>query len=1077
MRSEAGYYRHPTLHGDRIVFVCEDDLWTVSADGGVARRLTANPGRCLFPVLSPDGTKIAFTGQDEGPSEVYVMDAEGGAPERLTHLGALMQTAAWRPDGTSIVFGTAWRQMFPGMMHLAEVSPAGGAPRELNLGPARAVSFQPDGKGIVIGRNGGDPARWKRYRGGTAGTLWADREGKGEFRPLVKLDGNLASPMWIGSRIYFLSDHEGHGNLYSVTPTGRSLTRHTDHEDYYVRFPSSDGERIVYHAGADLFVFDPTTNETRKVDVTIRSPRVGRSRKFVESASSLESFALHPKGHSVAVTARGGAHTFGLWDGPVVRHGAVSTERRRLAAYLSDGKRIVSISDRKGEEALVVENADGTGAAREVVGGLGRVLELEPAPAGAARVVVTNHRQELFLIDVAKRTKKRIAKSEYERIGTPAWSADGRYLTYAVSMTQRSASIRILDTTTGRSHAVTGTDFQDGMPAFDPSGRYLYFISWRVFDPVYDSHTFDLGFPRGARPYLVTLKKDDPSPFDASRRDPRLPTGVSSEDEAKGKKDDKAKKPALKIDFAGIEDRVVPVPVPEGRYLRVLGTPDRILMSSLPIQGSLEEGDESAPHATLQAWELEAEKIETISGGMTDFATTPDGKVLAIQVGKTLRVVNAAAKAAELDAKDATGRAAGWIDLERVQAEVQPGAEWKQMLREAWRLQRDQFWTPDMSGIDWKGVLARYLPLVDRIGTRTEFSDLAWEMQGELGTSHCYEMGGDYKPLPLVGYHQGFLGANLEYRARTKSWHVAKILRGDGWKEGAGSPLAAPGLSVKVGDRIVAVDGTKVGADTSPYAALVNRARRAVRLTLQTGKAKPRQVVVDATPAENGLRYRDWVEANRARVHKDTKGKVGYVHVPDMGAHGFAEFHRYFRTEVDRDGLIIDVRFNGGGHVSQLILEKLLRKRVGYDEARWQKGPISYPDMAPMGPMVALTNEYAGSDGDIFSQAWKIYGLGPLIGKRTWGGVVGIWPRHALVDGTVTSQPEFSFWFEGVGWGVENYGVDPDIEVEITPQDHHAGRDTQLERGLKEIGTILRKAKPGVPTFDDRPNLNPPRLP
>jgi tricorn protease len=503
-------------------------------------------------------------------------------------------------------------------------------------------------------------------------------------------------------------------------------------------------------------------------------------------------------------------------------------------------------------------------------------------------------------------------------------------------------------------------------------------------------------------------------------------------------------------------------------------------MSSLPIEGSLDQdwvgGGEPPAHATLQAWEFDAEKVEPVAPGITDFELSADARVLALRIGNRLRVVGSGAKAAELESKELSGRAAGWIDMSRASVEMHPGAEWKQMLREAWRLQRDQFWNEEMSGVDWKGVLERYLPLVERVGTRTEFSDLAWEMQGELGTSHCYEMGGDYQPFPMYGYDQGFLGANLEYRPRSKSWHVAGILEGDSWIEGGGSPLAAPGLSVKKGDRIVAVDGQPVGANRSPYACLVNRAGQAVRLTLSSGKGKPRTIVIDASGEEHTLRYRDWVEANRARVHKATKGRVGYVHVPDMGPRGFAEFHRYFRAEVDRDGLIVDVRFNGGGHVSQLLLEKLLRKRIGYDEARWQRGPFTYPDMAPMGPMVALTNEYAGSDGDIFSQAWKIYGLGPLIGKRTWGGVVGIWPRHALVDGTVTSQPEFSFWFEGVGWGVENYGVDPDIEVEITPQDYAAGKDTQLERGLAEVQAIIKKTKPGMPKFEKRPNLKPPRL-
>jgi tricorn protease len=347
-----------------------------------------------------------------------------------------------------------------------------------------------------------------------------------------------------------------------------------------------------------------------------------------------------------------------------------------------------------------------------------------------------------------------------------------------------------------------------------------------------------------------------------------------------------------------------------------------------------------------------------------------------------------------------------------------------------------------------------------------------WEMQGELGTSHCYEMGGDYLPEPA--YWHGFLGADLAWRAG--AWRIERIPRGDSWNEDARSPLAAPGTGIRKGDRILAIDGRPVGAKQSPQERLVNRARCPVTLTVRRGNGRPRDVVVTTLGAEFGLRYRDWVEANRESVHKATRGRVGYVHVPDMGPRGYAEFHRYFKTEMDYEGLIIDVRYNGGGHVSQLLLEKLLRKRVGYDASRWQ-GKFPYPSEAPMGPMVALTNEYAGSDGDIFSHCFKLYGLGPLIGKRTWGGVVGIWPRHTLVDGTVTTQPEFSFWFEDVGYGVENYGTDPDIEVDIKPQDYARGKDPQLDTGIKEIRKILKTAKVLKPDLSKRPSLKAPKLP
>ena len=477
---------------------------------------------------------------------------------------------------------------------------------------------------------------------------------------------------------------------------------------------------------------------------------------------------------------------------------------------------------------------------------------------------------------------------------------------------------------------------------------------------------------------------------------------------------------------------------------------------------------------TLSMIDLAMGKRHTFGDRVHGVRVTADGKHALLNTGSRLRVIKGTAAPKELSGESEPSRTTGWIDLGRIRAEVRPDAEWRQMFREAWRLQRDQFWTEDMAGIDWAWVHDAYLPLVDRVSTRSEFSDLMWEMQGELGTSHCYEMGGDYAPGRFYGV--GHLGADLAYDRRAKAWRIGRLPQGDSWQVASTSPLTAPGLGIKEGDSIVAVDGQKVGPKVSPSSLLVGQGGRNVTLTLRRGTGRTRDVVVKALRHEGALRYRDWVERNRAWVHAKSKGRMGYVHVPDMGVRGFSEFHRYYKGEVRRDGLIVDVRYNGGGHVSQLLLEKLLRRRVGYDLTRYN-GLLSYPQDAPTGCLVAITNEFAGSDGDIFSHAWKIYGLGPLIGRRTWGGVVGIWPRHALVDGTTTTQPEFAYWFQDVGYAVENYGTDPDIPVDILPQDHKAGRDPQLERAYKEMQALFKERKPGVPRLGKQPSLKPPRLP
>lgn len=1079
MSAAYGYYRFPAVGANEILFVSEDDLWSVPVDGGVAHRLTSNPGTASFPVVSPDGKRVAFTSRDEGQADIYVMDTDGGPARRITFMGANTVVAGWEPDGHSVVVATDWQQPFVGVQHLHRVPTDGGPSTPLGLGPARTVVRQPNGRGMVLSRMGREAAQWKRYRGGRAGTLWIDRTGSGDFVELIKLDGYLSNPMWIGRRIYFLSDHEGHGNIYSCTPTGRNLARHTHHDHFYARWPATNGSVIVYHAGGDLWSYDVAADQSRLLDVRVPSARPQRNRRFQVPGKHLESVELHPQGHSVAVVARGAAVTMPLWEGAPLRLGAPSVARSRLAAWVSDGKRIVMVSDDEGEESLVVRLGDGGDDGRRVRGDFGRIRDLAPSPAGADRVLLTNHRHEVLLVNLTTEKTRLVHHSPHSWIHGTAWSPDGRWVAFGASMTESTSSILLFDTRTGRKHQVTGSDFTDYDPSFDPGGKYLYFLSNRTYDPVPDSVFHDYAFPRSTRPFLVVLDSATPSPFAGELRSPR-PPGAPAADPAgdnrnaagKGEQKRPTTPEPVTITFAGLPDRVLAVPVPHGRYGRVIGAAGRIFFSSYPLKGAATKSP-ARPTGKLEVWDFAAEKVETVGEGISDFTVSADGKVLAALVGKKLRVIGAAGKFQEKNGSEAPGRETGWVDLDRIRLEVNPPAEWSQMFSEAWRLQRDYFWRDDMAQIDWKEVHARYQPLVDRVASRAEFSDLVWEMQGELGTSHAYEMGGDYRPEP--NWRQGALGADLRRDGRGV-WKVADIPRGDPWDPKASSPLTVPGVDIREGDRIVAVDGHPVGRAVSPYQALADRADRAVVLTVKRGRTKERDVVVKTLGDQTPLRYRDWVEKNRSHVHAASDNRAGYIHIPDMGAWGFSEFHRYWTAEMNYDGLVIDVRFNRGGNVSQLLLQKLLRKRLGYRVTRWNE-PASFPYDSPKGPMVALTNEYCGSDGDIFSHTFKLHGLGKLVGTRTWGGVTGIWPQQALVDGTVTTQPEYGTWFMDVGYAVENYGTDPDIEVIITPQDYRAGRDPQMERGLSELLEAIAAAEPLQPDFGPHPSMKAPRLP
>ncbi len=1085
MQQHSGYYRFPTIWQDRIAFVAEDDLWLATISGEEAQRLTKNKGRIAHPKFSPDGKWIAYIATEEGVPDIYVIPATGGEPRRLTFWGATWQFVGWSPDSTQILFASNAWQPFRHITKIYAVPLEGGDPVELPYGLALSVAYEPNGKGVLIGRNTTDYARWKRYRGGTVGVLWIDRSGRGKFtRLLPNLSGNITSPMWIGSRIFFLSDYEGIGNLYSCTPDGKDLRRHTHHTEFYARNATTDGNRIVYHAGGDLYLFDPATEENRKLPIEIRSFREARQRKFVSPTKFFESFALHPDGHSLSATIRGKTFLFPNWEGAVLQLGKPQGVRYRLSQWLPDKKHLLTISDESGEEVLELYDLRDLTQPKKRYPKLdiGHPIELSVSPTQNL-VAITNHRHELLLLNLDTAKLRRIDHSQYEALQGIDWSPDGQWLAYSIAETSHTFSIKLYNVKTRKKHLVTQPRFRDIRPTFDPQGRYLYFLSYREFNPVYDSLYFDLGFPKGARPYLILLQKDTPSPFE---REPRLVTAATERSPAKqseatstnATKQPKASKPpAVHIDLEDIEHRIRQFPVPENRYTDIQGTADAVFFLSTPPAGSL-DFEQSRTGGTLGMYHFQKRRYITLCTGVQNFHIAPSQQYLGYRTTENrLRVVKLQTLLTTEKLPEGSGYTEedGWINLGRIRVAVEPAAEYRQIFREVWRLQREHFWTSDMGGIDWEAIYHRYAPLLDRITTRDELSDLIWELQGELGTSHAYEFGGDY-PVPPQ-YLPGFLGADFQFDPKTQAYRIAKIYQGDPWKAESSSPLARLRPQIQEGDLLLAINGRPVTANAPPYQLLINHAQDEVAITVARSKRhKKRTFVIRTLRSERAARYRDWVEQNRAYVRQKTNGKVGYVHIPDMGPNGFAEFHRYFLQESSAEALIVDVRYNGGGHVSQLLLEKLLRRPLAFIFRRWGT-PEPYPSHAIAGPIVAITNEYAGSDGDIFSHSFKMLGLGKLIGKRTWGGVVGISPRYRLVDGTLTTQPEFSFWFRDVEWQIENHGTEPDIEVEITPQDWVRGKDPQLDKAIALVLQQLKRTQIARPQFSYRPHLAAPKLP
>ncbi len=1060
------YCRFPSIWNDLIAFVCDDDLWVMDA-GLKPQRLTNGRSQVTFPVFSPDGKYIAFTAYEEGANEIYVIPSKGGEAKRITYLGAASTALKWTSK-SEILFRTNAGYFTRRQNNLFVISPDGGSPRLRDFGPANHISFEPSGRGVVLGRNTGEPARWKRYKGGTAGELWIDLKGDFKYKKLIDLKSNLTCPLWIGERIYFISDHEGNGNLYSVNKLGKNIKKHSDLKEYYARNLSTDGRKIIFHAGGDLFVFDTSSGTLDKLIFHVPVPKMQARLKFDPALRYLEDFHPAHNGKSITFSARGNVFAMENFHGPAYRLRNKMNARYRLPKFLKKDNTVIAVDDESGEEEIRKYDFRHFERGEKICSGFGRAVMTKISPA-EDKVVLLNHKQEIMLIDIVQKRTQLVHRNKFGMIAGLNFSPDGKFLTYAAGISGKRTAIFLYDTEKKRETQITDPVLQDHSPSFSPDGKYIYFIGVRVFNPVYDQAQFELSFPKAEKIYAIPLRADVKAPGEFMPFEE--PPATDPKDTPKEAKKKEEKKITVSVDYENIKNRIRELPFPLGIYGDVEAEGKKIFALTLSPRGSLGDDffDDDLPQGSVVYYDIEKKKYGTFISNVSYYYLTKE--YIFVRIGRDAIKVFSNAEPVPAEMLSKSGREGGNIDLSRASVLVDPVMEWKQMYGEAWRLQRDNFWTENMSHINWKKVFDRYYVLLDRISTRAEFSDIIWEMQGELGTSHCYEFGGDYRHP--ANYPVGALGAEFSWSDAKKGWEIKRIYGGDSWEPRFASPLQTPGYSFGRGDVIKKVNGISVKKNITLGEMLLNEAGKEVELLVKPASGKKDfSAFIKAVGNETNILYREWVEKNRKLVHEKTKGRTGYVHIPDMGPFGFSEFHRYYLSEVEHDSLIVDVRFNGGGHVSPLILEKLKRKRIGYDIKRWGK-PEPYPSDSVLGPIVVLTNEHAGSDGDIFSHSSKLMELGKLIGKRTWGGVIGIWPRHFLSDGTITTQPEFSFWFTDVGWGVENYGTDPHIPVENYPEDYKKGYDRQLDTAISEILKDLKKKPPVHPDFKNRPNLNP----
>jgi tricorn protease len=1054
--AESSYLRYPHLARDLITFTAEDDVWLTSlseaADGRGTRawRLTADQAPVLHPRLNPSATHVAWTSTRVGSRspghgaarEAYAVPAEGGPVRRLTYWGDRFATVrGWVSDNEVLALSRAGQHS--SRKTWAFAVPLSGPARRLDYGPAGDVAVR-DGAvlvGSAMNFEPAEPAQWKRYRGGAGGKIWYSPDGSHYTRIFADVGLNLVNPMFVGPRVVFLSDHEGTGALYSAFPDGTDLRRHTDLGQYYARHATTDGQRVVYQRAGEIWMLESLDAEPVHLDIRLSGVRSGRAPYPVSAESQLGSFALDSTGRVLGAEVRGTVHWLPGRDGPARALLAEPGVRARLPVVIPGPGAVACASDNGGEDGLDVIPADGSAARRIGHGEFGRILELAVAPDGNTAAVACADGRLLTVALQGEPVITEIARSSNAEVAGLAFSPDSALLAWSQPWRpERGASqIRLARLADGTVADVTPPRFDDTWPAFTLDGRYLAFLSNRAFDPVYDAHHWDLGFLPGVRPYLVPLLATTPSPFA-----PEL-NGRPVEPEGAGEVP-----AAIGLDVAGLAGRIVPFPVAAGRYDKLRAVKDGVVWLELPRAGELGETVIGAAGESrgsrLVRYDLAECRRSVEVGVLDDYAVSGDGARLAYRTSGSLEI-----KPAGLDQVAS-------VDLDRIRVTVEPPAEWTQMYHETWRLMRDNFWRADMAGVDWAAMADRYRPLLGRIGSTDDLHDVLWELQGEMGSSHAGlrppAAGGD----PALA--QGLLGADVE-RAEDGMWRIARILPGESSVIGARSPLAAPGVAAAPGDFIVAVDGRPVDPGLGPNALLAGKAGQPVELTLRRDGADRRAVVVPLA-SEHAARYYDLVARQRAAVCEASGGRLGYLSIPDMMAGGWAEFHRDLYTEFRRDGLIVDLRDTQGGDAGQLVAEKLARRIIGWNLSRYEE-PSSYPADAPRGPIVAITDGYASSGGDLVIQALKSYRIATVVGTRTWGGVRGVDLRYELVDGTLVAQPKYAYWFAGVGWALENHGVDPDVEVSIAPHDWAAGRDPQLDTAVRLALQALEKRTAAAP--------------
>ncbi len=1068
---EARVLRFPAISGDTIVFSSAGDLYTVPAAGGLARKLTSHLGYEAFARFSPDGKWIAFTGEYDGNREVYLIPAQGGVPKRLTYTPSLGRddisdrmgpnnlVMGWTHDGKHVAFRSRMREWndFNGQLYLASVD--GGTPEQIPLPRGGFLSFSPDDKKMAYNRIFREFRTWKRYRGGMADDIWIYDFEKKTVENITDNPAIDIIPMWSGNRIYFVSDRDGakRVNLYVYDLGTKETRKLTSFTEYDIKFPSLGPKAIVFENGGFIHKFDLASEKVEKVPVLIADDDAAPRSRIVKVGDRPGYFEIAPDGKRALMGGRGEIFTVPAKYGNTRNLTNTPGIHERSAKWSPDGKWIGFISDRSGTDEIWITAQDGMGEPRQITkGGDTYKYQIRWSPDGK-KILWDDKMQRLSFVDVATGEVTEVVKAVRWEIGGYSWSPDSLWIAYDKPEVEGMNRIYLYSVASGKTHDVTDGWYNSTGPSFSSDGKYLFFVSDRDFNPVFSATEFNHAYLSLSRIYFVALAGDTKSPLAPKsdetaviKEEPKADKGAAKPGAKAEEKPAAAAKPApVKVDPEGLKDRLVALPIDTANYGHITAVGDAVYYMKMG------DRDEKPSLAFYDLAELKEKNL----GQARDYEISWDGKKMLVNRDFTYAIVDLPKDTVRMDAP---------LDLSGMETTVDPRREWDQIFDESWRQMKDFFYAPNMHGVDWPAMKAKYRPLAQAVNHRADLTYVIGEMIGELTTGHTYVGGGDLPALPKVKV--GMLGARFDRDAKTGYYRIARLLSGQNWDRSLRNPLMDLGVNAKEGEYLIAIDGRDTSKLADMYEALYNTAGKQVTLKLNAAPQEKgsREVVVVPVETENQLYYHTWVAENIAKVDKATGGKVGYIHIPDMGVEGLNEFVKSFYPQLRKKALIIDVRGNGGGSVSAQVAERLMRDVVMFEVGR-NGAPGPDPGMAVLGPKVCLCDEFSASDGDIFPYRFKTLKIGKVIGKRTWGGVVGIRGSLPFLDGGVLNKAEFApYGLDGKGWVIEGHGVDPDIVVDNDPASEFAGIDQQLNKGIEVALEELKtrgKDVPAVPAY------------